>query len=79
MRATPTNSINPNDNTASIFRMGISVNACTISSVNAVYLSPSGGAAVITVSSTASTPNAGDVALYDTNGDSEVVFLDAEL
>jgi len=79
MRATPSNSINPNDNTANIFRVGVAVNACTISSANAVYLSPSGGAAVIVVSSTASTPSAGDVALYDTNGDSEVVFMDSEL
>jgi len=79
MRATPSNSINPNDNTAAIFRMGISVNACTISSLNAVYMSPSGGAAVVTVSSVASTPSSGDMALYDTDGDSEVIFLDSEL
>lgn len=79
MRATPSNSINPNDNTANIFRMGIAVNACTISAVNAVYMSPSGGIAAITVSATASTPSAGNMAVYDTNGDSEVVFLDSEL
>ena len=79
MRATPSTSINPNDNTVNIFRMGISVNPCTVSAVDASYLSPSGGATGITVSATSSTPSSGDVALYDTNGDSEVVFLASEL
>ena len=79
MRAVPTNSINPNDNTAFIFRVGISVNACTISGVNSVYMAETGGIVQTTVSSTASTPSAGDVAAYDTNGDSNVIFCDAEL
>ena len=79
MRVVPTNSINPNDSTAAIFRVGIHVNQCTISGATSVYMADTGGIVPVTVSSTQSTPAAGDFACYDTNGDSNVIFCDAEL
>ena len=79
MRAVPTISINPNDNTCAIYRLGISTNNCTVSGLNSTYIAESGGMVPLTVSSTASTPSAGDMAMYDTDGASEVVFCDSEL
>ena len=79
MRAVPTISINPNDDTCPIYRLGISTNNCTVSGVNSTYIAESGGMVPLTVSSTASTPSGGDMAMYDTDGVSEVVFCDSEL
>ena len=79
MRAVPTLSINPNNNTCHIFRIGISTNAVTVSSVASHLMGDTGGVAQIVVSSTASTPSAGDFAMYDTDGSDNVVFCDSEL
>ena len=79
MRAVPTISINPNDNTCLIYRLGLSTNASTVSGISSTYISESGGMVPLTVSSTASTPSTGDFAHYDTDGASEVVFCDSEL
>jgi len=79
MRTTPSLSINPNDNVCNIFRVGITTNQCTVSSLNNAYMNPTGGVAALTVSSTASTPNTGDGAAYDPDGDSHVIFCSAEL
>ena len=79
MRTTPTASVNPNDADCLIFRMGISTNACTISSVTSNYLNKNGGVIGIVVSSTSSTPAFGDNAAYDPDGDSYVFFLSSEL
>ena len=79
MRAVPTLSINPSNNTCHIFRIGISTNAVTVSSVASHLMGDTGGVAQIVVSSTASTPSAGDFAMYDTDGSDNVVFCDSEL
>ena len=79
MRAVPTLSINPNNNTCHIFRIGISTNAVTVSSVASHLMGDTGGVAQIVVSSTASTPSAGDFAMYDTDGSDNVVFCSSEL
>ena len=79
MRAVPTLSINPHNNTCHIFRIGISTNAVTVSSVASHLMGDTGGVAQIVVSSTASTPSAGDFAMYDTDGSDNVVFCSSEL
>ena len=79
MRTTPTALINPNDNTCYIFIVGVAANLSTISLLGSGYLSASGGAIVVTVSSTSYTPSGGNFASYQTHPDSDVIFLDSEL
>jgi hypothetical protein len=79
MRTTPTTTVNPNDAVCNLFRMGITVNQSTISSVNNAYMNASGGVLIVNVSATSSTPSAGDLAAYDPDGDSHCIFLSAEL
>lgn len=78
MRTTPTTTVNPNDAVCNIFRVGISVNQSTISSVQNNYMNASGGVLIVNVSSTSSGPIAGDLAAYDPDGDSHCIFLNAE-
>ena len=78
MRTTPTTTVNPNDAVCNIFRVGISGNQSTISSVQNNYMNASGGVLIVNVSSTSSGPIAGDLAAYDPDGDSHCIFLNAE-
>jgi len=79
MRATPTASVNPNDADCLIFRMGVTTNPCTVSSVSSNYLNKNGGVIGVVVSSASTTPALGDNAAYDPDGDSYVFFLSSEL
>jgi hypothetical protein len=79
MRSTPTLSINPNDAVCNLFRIGVAVNSSTVSSLNSAYMNNSGGVAIVNVSSTSSTPSAGNLAAYDPDSDSHVIFMDSEL
>lgn len=77
MRAKATLDINPNDNTVYIFRVGITVSTATISNSSSIYSSDTGSILALTTSNT-STPNAGEMAVYDTDGTKNAIWCDAE-